>query len=599
MSASTQILLRAARDRVVDLLGIGETYPLHDVTVSADRLTVAINTTAKISIFPGQSDVSYTLRDHSNKVVSSETPGTGAETVLISPPMKEDQTFRIFAAKIDTFASKINRQDYLNQVAEVKVGLDNTLNAYIDAPLLNPQTSSGASSEARIVDYGSNVPVKIEQSQEGVDYSLVVISAGAEMVVSQKEVRGNLSTVVVTSVSVQEDTEFRVLATKRFDPSEGRPTQTTLLDVTMPLMVRANTGLAVSVQPSPTPYQNDAKIIVDASQKSAGYRPYVHTLADTDFVYGVAPATNLLPVTDDIQVPSPPWTIAALQIPAGFAVQGDFQQGTGAALDLTIPAVAEDCLIIIEAHKLHGPASTPSSVQLHQAALILVQPNPNPTLSLGATVQGNALPGPLLVSGGQPGVFYYFRVGNGGTELLPPAYIHKLDAADPTSNKGVNQLRLGVDFVLARDPLTLAATSRANTPPLPPLLNLGPQALGITLFVRAMKARTRVSVPVSQSAQIPALPVIKLDQASVPSGTAAKIVVVSSMKGENYQPFLADGTPVKDAQDGTGADLSFDTQPLTQDTTFFVRVRQPGGAGIAVTRTVSLTATVTPAAPGH
>ncbi len=598
MSATTQILLRAARDRVVDLLGLGETYPLQDVPVSTDRLTVAINLTAKISINPGQSDVSYSLRDRTDKTVSSDTPGTGAETILVTPSIKEDQTFRIFASKIDTFASNIKRQAYLTHGAEAKVGLDTTLNAVIDGPLLNPQIASGASADPRIVDYGSNVPVKVEQSQEGVDYSLVVLSANSETVVSQNDVRGNLGTIVLTSTPVQEDTQFRVRATKRFDPSEGRETQTALLDVQMPLMVRASTGLAVSVQPSPTPHQKDATIIIAGSQKSVSYRLYLHTLADTDFAYGAPLAANLLPVGDDIQVPSPPWTISALNVPPGFALQGDFQPGTGAALNLTIPAVAEDCLVIVEARKLHGSANTPSSVQLQQAALVLVQPDPNPKLALEATVNGTALSGAVLVSGGQAGVFYYLRIGDAGTEILPPAYFHKLDPNDPTQNKGLNQLRLGVDFVLARDPLTTANASWSQTPPPPPLLDIGPQALGNSLFVRAMKARTRVSVPLAQTAQIPALPVIKLEQDTVPSGTTVKILVEASVKGENYQPFLTDGTAASDAQDGTGADLTFATPPLTADTTFLVRVHQPGAAGISVTRTVAVTATVKPAAPG-
>src|SRR5271169_866023 len=104
MSAAAQVALRAARDRLIDLLGIGETYPLQDVAVSADRLTVAITTPAKIIISPGQSDVSYTLRDHAEKTVSAESQGTGGETVLITPAITEDQTFRIFASKVDTFA---------------------------------------------------------------------------------------------------------------------------------------------------------------------------------------------------------------------------------------------------------------------------------------------------------------------------------------------------------------------------------------------------------------------------------------------------------------------------------------------------------------
>ena len=597
MSATTQILLRAARDRVVDLLGLGETYPLQDVPVSAEQLTVAVNMTAKIRINPGQSDVSYSLRDRNDKPASDENVGTGALTTLVTPAIKDDQTFRIFASKVDTFASKIKRQDYLIQVAEVKVGLDTTLTALIDAPLLNPGTDSGAPSDPRIADYGSNVAVEVQQSQEGVDYSLVVVSGSSETIISQKEVRGNLSTIVLTSNPVQEDTQLRVRATKRFDASEGRPTQTALLDVVLTLMVRANTALTVSVQPSPTPFQKDATIIVAGTQKTASYRVYVHTVADTEFVYGVPAGAGLLPVGNDVQLPSPPWTISVLNVPPGFALQGNYQPGTGAPLSFTIPGVTEDCLVIVEARKLHGPASTPSSVQLQQAALVLVQPNPNPILALEATVNANTLPGPLQVSGGQPGVFYYFQVGGAGAEIVPPAYFHKVDANDATSNKGLNQLRINVDFVLERDLAIATVGPRSQTPPPPPMIDIGSQTPGISLSVRAMKARSRVSVPVAQTAKIPASPVIKLDQASVPSGTAAKIIVVASAKGETYQPFLMDGTAVGAAQNGTGTDLTFATSPLTQDTTFLVRINQPGTPGIPVTRAVALTATVT-AAPG-
>ena len=106
-----------------------------------------------------------------------------------------------------------------------------------------------------------------------------------------------------------------------------------------------------------------------------------------------------------------------------------------------------------------------------------------------------------------------------------------------------------------------------------------------------MKARSGVDVQLPQTAQVPALPVIKLDQETVPDGTAAKIVVSASVNGESYQPFLEDGTAVADAQKGTGADLSFMSQPLTTSTTFLVRVKRDG-AGLPVTRTAALTAKV-------
>ena len=590
MSATTQLLVRAARDRVADLLGIGETYPLQDVTVSADRLTVAVNTSAKISISPGQTDVTYTLHDRNDQPVSDSIPGTGAETVLTTPPIKEDQTFRIFASKIDVFASTIRRQDFLTQVAEVKVGLDNMLTAFIDAPLLDPLNDHPLPTDPRIVDYGSSVSVKVEESQEGVDYNLAVVVGDQETVVSQQDVRGNLDTVMLASKPMQEDTELRVRATKRFDPSEGRQDQTLLLDVKMPLMVRARPDLAVSVSPSPSPYHGNVTVKIAGTQTSASYLPYVRTLGDGDFVYGLPADPNRLPVGPNVQVPSPPLT-APFVAPDGFTKVGGYKPGTGGEIHVTLPQVVEDSVLIVEARKEHGPAKTPSSIQLRQATLALPRPNPSPALTVEATVENNAVPGPLLVSGGVPGTFYLFRVGDQGTEIVPGAYFHKLDLNDSTSNKGVDQLRIGIDLVLARDP-SGTAQDPVHTPPPRPLLDIGPQALGITLFVRAIKARTGIDAPLTATALIPALPVIRLDQPIVPSGTAVKIVVAASVQGERYRPFLTDGTPVAGAQDGNGADLSFTSQPITKDTTFLVRVTQPGAAGIPVTRTVSLTAKV-------
>ena len=591
MSVTTQILLRGARDRVIDLLGLGETYPLQDTAVSSDRLTVAFGTSAKISIFPGQTDVDYTLRNPKDQTVTAPTPGTGGDTVLTSPPINEDQTFRIFASKIDTFASKKDRQDFLKQVADVKVGLDAALNAFIDAPLLDPHNDHPASSDPRITDYGSSVTVKVEQSQEGVDYNLAVITGGKEMVVSQRDVRGNLDMIVLTTKPVQEDVELRVRATKRFDPSEQRQDQTTLLDVKMPLMVRARTDLAVSAQPSPLGFGKDAAVVIAGTQVSARYLAYIRTLGDGDFAYGLPPDPSLLPVNPNIQVTAPKWTSAGFTVPDGYAKIGDYQAGTGGDLRLSVPGLVEDSMLIVEARKEHGVSKTPSSVQLRQPALVLVQPNPSPALAVEAAIDNNAIPGPLLVTSGQPGVYYFFRVGDGGKEILPPAYFHKLDATDPTSNKGINQLRIGIDLALARDPGTPPA-DRAHTPPLLPLLDLGPQAIDITLLVRAMKARSGVDVPLSRTAQVPALPVIKLDQQTVPTGTAAKIIITASVKGESYRPFLVDGTPITDAQDGTGADLSIMSQPLTQSTTLLVRVKRAGAPGVTVTRTVSLAAKV-------
>ncbi len=71
--ATTHIHIRDARDRLIDLLGIGQTYPLRDLTVRDEQLTVAFNTSAKVPIEPSQMDVKYQLYGKDNTPVAGES----------------------------------------------------------------------------------------------------------------------------------------------------------------------------------------------------------------------------------------------------------------------------------------------------------------------------------------------------------------------------------------------------------------------------------------------------------------------------------------------------------------------------------------------
>ena len=61
-SDSKYLEVRDARDRMIDLLGLGETYPLRDVAVS-EELKVPFNKSATVRIAPTQQGVGYQLRD--------------------------------------------------------------------------------------------------------------------------------------------------------------------------------------------------------------------------------------------------------------------------------------------------------------------------------------------------------------------------------------------------------------------------------------------------------------------------------------------------------------------------------------------------------
>lgn len=222
-----------------------------------------------------------------------------------------------------------------------------------------------------------------------------------------------------------------------------------------------------------------------------------------------------------------------------------------------------------------------------------MRPDPAAGLALEVPVAGAGLRSPFGVSGGEPGVFYYFRRGQTGAERSLPAYFHKVDDLDPELNKGIGQLRIEVDLAVSRESPDPAPDLARLRPPTP-LVEIEYLPLGISFYVRAVKARTRLDVAMSSSAAVPAPAEIKLDQDVVEPGAAATIRVVASLVGERYQPFL-DGAPVGDAGDGDGADLVLTTAPVNEDTTFDVYVTRPDDPGIAVTRIVQLTVTVQPA----
>src|SRR5437868_14357261 len=104
----SDIQVRDARDRLIDLLGIAQTYPLSDLPVPDERLTVAFNTTAKIVIEYSQPDVLYQLRYKGEPVTRTaqgakgagapiDAQGNGATILLETYKIQDDVTFEVYA----------------------------------------------------------------------------------------------------------------------------------------------------------------------------------------------------------------------------------------------------------------------------------------------------------------------------------------------------------------------------------------------------------------------------------------------------------------------------------------------------------------------
>src|SRR4051812_42853585 len=157
MPIAKHIYARAARDRVIDLLGLGETYPVRDVTVDEEQLTVDFEAPSSFEVEPAQDDVDYALYEHGELV---KPPGAvtrvGPIVTLKGPVITEDRVFQIRAVKI----GRPERFDFLIDAAKIKVGLNTGLRARISGtPLLNPLSSGDT--DPRVTDHGTAVHVSV------------------------------------------------------------------------------------------------------------------------------------------------------------------------------------------------------------------------------------------------------------------------------------------------------------------------------------------------------------------------------------------------------------------------------------------------------
>ncbi|MEZ4731466.1 MAG: hypothetical protein R3E79_30480 [Caldilineaceae bacterium] len=626
--STAHLHLRDARDRLFELLGLGQPYPLPDLPLGSEQIKVAFNTTAKIAVANSQRGVRYQLHykhevvertpqgdwvkrtpagkwlkrtaqgewaDHTPKDENDvgepiELDGDGATLLLETCKIQEDITFEIFAQK-----QRSGKRAYLHQTANIKVGLDTDLPAQIiDAALLEPGNDQPTA--PRIVAYGQTTTVAIQHSQEGVVYDLVTFpdpthEAPTAAVALSGVQEGNLHTLTLVTQPLYEDTELRIRVTKTFEGAV-RSAEVELLTAKLPVKVRANPDLAVTVEPTPiVDFQGQATLLLSATQRSARYQLFQRALRDRDFIHQPAPdkAVMRVSVSDaaPVQVANP--ASDAIWNGVGYTAVGEPQAGSDGELRFPLPALTTDALLLVGVEKAHlaqaAQAEQParqvaSRLQLTQAALVLVRPDPAPPLRLQVWLTDAGTTGELLVTDGQPGVFYAFRLAPDGAELGLPAYFHQRDDQDNQVNKGLEQLALEVDLVVARDPAEpLAGDDLAQKPPAPPLVMTGPLPVGASLQVRATKAQTGVSTLLNTPYQLPSGPEVTLAEAVVDFGGKTSIRMKSSAgkgsrsKGsrsksnrteEFYQLFL-DGNPLGDP---VGRERLLETPPLTQDAIF-------------------------------
>ncbi len=580
------IALRDARDRVIDLLGIGQTYPLRDLPLP-EHVIVPPGAPTQIPLALSQRGVLYELRDRrTGAAITIEgkpvvVAGTGGTIELPTPPIDEDVSYRVLAVKLEP-GSNLRREAWLHGTVSIEEGVDPTLIAQIRQPVLNQAIDAPRPDDARIADYGAKVEVEVLASQEGVVYELLN-QANHKTVLSKEPVVGTGGTIVLETEAIKEDVDLRVRGSKALGDPSNPDIRTALLDLILPLRIRANPALAVELVAGPiVEHGAGATLRVAATQKSASYRVFRRRIRDSEFVFEANPASPVITVAGDggrtIRVlrPEKPATWVDL---AGFEPISEGKQGTGSAIEIPLPAATDDAVLLVQASKQHrqGPLKAAieadlappigSAVQLDVAQALLVRPNRRPGLRMRAEVSDTGTKSPILQMAGQPGVYYQLQQDQ--EALARPGYFHQRDDVDARFNKGIGQLRVEVDLSIARDPYT-PTTAPATTAPSLPLLDTGSLAFGTVLTVLARKAMTGLEAQLEGTATIAAVSAISVAQASVPKGSETKVVIAASVAGEHYR--LLNGEQVLAEADGNGATLELATGPLEQSVVLVVAV---------------------------
>ncbi len=276
------------------------------------------------------------------------------------------------------------------------------------------------------------------------------------------------------------------------NPAPLRAARDRLIDLLGFGVVRPDPGLAVSVVGSPLVDPTiQFNIRIAGSQEHVTYSAYIRALVDEDFEFEASSARDVIAIdvpavldlpARTVRVHRPPWS-ANWEERDDLAAEPALGDGNGGDLELTLGPVKNDSIVVIRAHKKNQDPKY--DVQLEQTMVILPRPGRPPDVPLALTLQPGGTT--MLVSRGQPGVFYHFRRSDQNTEVALPAYFHR-------PGVGISRLRVKMDLVVTREPLAteLVVVTDPPTPP-DPLIEVPPLAGEDGLSVTAVWARTGVA----------------------------------------------------------------------------------------------------------
>lgn len=509
----TALKLRGSRDRIIDLLQLGETYPLVDTQVTAQYEKVIFGARPILLVTPSQVGVRYTLYSR-GAVVSPSVEGTGETIAITGPVMNEARSFRVFAEKID----HPQRRLFLDESVTISVGVRTDLPVTFLPADASPPFAAGRREVFQLIDYGRSVVVLIRDSQSGISYELVdqrryeTDKQNASLAKktdhgSSAGVLGNGGEIRLESIELTEDVVIGIRARRSVS---GQLQSDDALDTKLSVAVRANPRLRVEARESIfADFASTATLTIDRSQSTVLYSAQIRRLSDLDFLLEAPKSTQILTATvpgePDVMVLDPRASGWPAQTDSGLPANGTVA-GRDGEVELVVGPIMDDCVVVVTAVKDHSAvidiqmdrewlAPRQSRIPLTQAVLILARPQPVPAMSLQLQPDEPGSPPRLLVAGGEPGVLYRFYIQANDHEI-GAAYFHKTQVNDSSVNRGLELLRIENDFIIPRDPVRdrgAAPLDLSRQRPPDPELYLSALPAEPTLFVMARKLRTGVT----------------------------------------------------------------------------------------------------------
>ncbi|NJK31530.1 MAG: hypothetical protein HC927_03390, partial [Deltaproteobacteria bacterium] len=268
-----RLRLRDARDRLLESLSIGLTYPLRDIPLPTHAF-VESGEQATILLPFSQIGVTYYLVDADDlgAVLTAGEPGTGDVLALATPEIFADLSCRVLAVKT---GSNPPREAHLHGTIAVQEGVDPKVGV----------------TYAQFVEYGATVQVSIHPAQKNVEYKLYFDDPNTPVSDVQSGPEG--STVVLTMLApVYEDIDLHV----RGQLIVGTPHEGDLL-ASVAVRVAPNFGQTVTLDAGVVAFGGGTMLVLPNTQASVRYRVWGRTIAASEFVFTVdEPAFAVIPV---------------------------------------------------------------------------------------------------------------------------------------------------------------------------------------------------------------------------------------------------------------------------------------------------------------